>query len=293
MPDECAAPVAVSSSALPDDRARSSPAITRSLIIGRSNSLITPTSQTASCRMGCWYPGPPGVGRGRCREPVARLVAQSGLTGIIPPDTPTMQPRCRTLGGPTPVSRASSPDRLPRPLVLLMPSSRYTATTVQPSRLAASWSGLQLVLNGLALVAGRYPDVEGGAAGCWHYRRFAWIGSSSSRGEYGLPTASTLVQDRGALLRWPRVETSRMLVWLLPERCFHCTGHAPAEGVRGSIDHSFHDHETQTLRTLGRWPPQGEPSMTDWWEWLLWVIGVWSGIVVVALAIFLHISPRR
>ena len=27
--------------------------------------------------------------------------------------------------------------------------------------------------------------------------------------------------------------------------------------------------------------------MTDWWEWLLWIIGVWSGIVAVALAIFL------
>ena len=42
----------------------------------------------------------------------------------------------------TPFNRAFNPGRLSRPLMPLMPSSRREiATTVQPSRPAASWSG--------------------------------------------------------------------------------------------------------------------------------------------------------
>jgi hypothetical protein len=75
---------------------------------------------------------------------------------------------------------------------------------------------------------------------------------------------------------------------------FHCTGHAPAECVRGGLAHSFTITTRKPCRPLGRWPPQGGSSMADWWEWLLWIIGVWFGIVAVALAIcFLLMSSPR
>ena len=66
----------------------------------------------------------------------------------------------------------------------------------------------------------------------------------------------------------------------------------PAEGVAWvTIVHSF----TITTILAVPWgvlaPTSKAIDERIGWEWLLWIIGVWSGIVV-ALAIFLLMSPR-
>ena len=125
---------------LPDNRARSRPAITRSRIIARSNSLNTPASRTAFCRMASRYRAPAGGGRGRCRGIVARPADRSGPTATVPADTPTTPPRCRTRAGATPLSKGIQPRPLiappgaPDALVGEGRSPRY-----EPSRPEVSW----------------------------------------------------------------------------------------------------------------------------------------------------------
>ena len=114
---------------------------------------------------------------------LARPADRSGLARIDPGDRRSRRPRCRSLAGP-PFSSASNPGRLSRPLVPLIPSSRNGHDgPAKPS--SGLLERLQLVLDGLASITGRDPDIEGGASGqCCHSKRVSRIGSSSSKRDW-------------------------------------------------------------------------------------------------------------
>ena len=150
---------------LPDDRARSSPAITRSLITARSNSENTPNMPNRA-RPGCWCRAPADAERNRHRGPVARPAAQSGLAATGPADTPTMLPRCRTRAGPRPSAEHPAQGAcraLGATDALVAEHGHNGSCEPSSSRLL---QGLQLVLHGLASVRGRDPYIQGGAFGC-------------------------------------------------------------------------------------------------------------------------------
>jgi hypothetical protein len=106
---------------LPDDRARSSPASTRSLIIARSNSLTTPSTPNSARPDGSKCPVPAGAGTDRCRGIIARPANRSGLAGIVPTGTLTMPPRCRTRAGQHPSTGHPVPGCFSRSLAPICP----------------------------------------------------------------------------------------------------------------------------------------------------------------------------
>ena len=59
-----------------------------------------------------------------------------------------------------------------------------------------------------------------------------------------------------------------------------------------AIAHGF-TNTTRNLAVLLGMAPTRRALMTDWWEWFLLIVGVWFGVVAVAFAIYLLVSPPR